>query len=79
VRVIRGSLEGVEGILIRKKNQFRLVLSVDMLEKSVAVEIDAFDVESIVERVPGREASGMLFTSPQTGVTSMHGAGGRIA
>jgi transcription antitermination factor NusG len=79
VRVIGGSLEGVEGILIRKKNQFRLVLSVDMLEKSVAVEIDAFDVESIVERVPGREASGMLFTSRQTGVTSMHGASGRIA
>jgi transcription antitermination factor NusG len=79
VRVIGGSLEGVEGILIRKKNQFRLVLSVDMLEKSVAVEIDAFDVESIVERVPGREASGMLFTPRQTGVTSMHGAGGRIA
>lgn len=47
VRVIRGSLVGVEGILTRKKNQFRLVLSVDMLAKSVAVEIDASDVESI--------------------------------
>jgi transcription antitermination factor NusG len=51
VRVIRGSLEGVEGILVRKKNQFRLVLSVDMLAKSVAVEIDAADVESIAEPV----------------------------
>ena len=45
VRVIRGSLEGVEGVLVRKKNLFRLVLSVDMMAKSVAVEIDAADVE----------------------------------
>lgn len=47
VRVIRGPLEGVEGILIRKKNLFRLVLSVDMMAKSVAVEIDATDVEPV--------------------------------
>jgi transcription antitermination factor NusG len=50
VRVIRGSLQGVEGILIRKKNQFRLVLTVEMLAKSVAVEIDATAVEPISPR-----------------------------
>jgi len=47
VRVMRGALEGIEGILVRKKNQYRLILSVAMLEQSVAVEIDASDVESI--------------------------------
>jgi transcription antitermination factor NusG len=47
VRVTRGSLQGVEGVLVRKKNQFRLVLSVDMLAKSVAVELDAADVEPV--------------------------------
>jgi transcription antitermination factor NusG len=47
VRVTRGSLEGVEGILIRKKNLYRLVLSVEMMAKSVAVEIDATDVEPV--------------------------------
>lgn len=45
VRVIRGSLEGVQGVLIRKKSLYRLVLSVEMLAQSVAVEIDAVDVE----------------------------------
>ncbi len=45
VRVTRGPLEGVEGILTRKKNLYRLVLSVDMLAQSVCVEIDATDVE----------------------------------
>jgi transcription antitermination factor NusG len=47
VRVTRGSLKGIEGILTRKKNMFRLVLSVDMLAQSVGVEINAVDVEPI--------------------------------
>jgi len=46
VRVLGGPLEGIEGILVRKKNSFRLVLSVEMLMKSIAVEVDA----SLVER-----------------------------
>lgn len=50
VRVMRGSLAGVEGILTRKKNLFRLVLSVAMLAQSVAVEIDAADVEPVTLR-----------------------------
>ncbi len=45
VRVTRGALLGVEGILIRKKNLLRLILSVDMLAQSVAVEVQASDVE----------------------------------
>lgn len=47
VRVTRGSLEGVEGILVRKKNLYRLVLSVDMMAQSVAMEIDATEVEPV--------------------------------
>ncbi len=50
VRVSRGSLEGVEGILVRKKSLYRLVLSVNMLAQSVAVEIDASDVEPVSAR-----------------------------
>jgi transcription antitermination factor NusG len=50
VRVTRGSLEGVEGVLVRKKNLYRLVLSVDMMAQSVAVEIDATDVEPATAR-----------------------------
>jgi len=47
VRVIRGALEGLEGILVRKKNILRLVLSVEMLAKSVCLEIDATDVQPL--------------------------------
>jgi hypothetical protein len=37
----------VEGILIRKKNLYRLVLSVELLERSAAVEVDVSSVERI--------------------------------
>lgn len=40
VRINRGSLQGVEGILMKKKNQCRIVLSIGMLQRSIAVEID---------------------------------------
>ena len=50
VRVKSGPLAGIEGILVRKKNQFRLVLSVAMLGKSASVEVDS----SAIERVSGK-------------------------
>jgi transcription antitermination factor NusG len=41
VRIKHGPLEDVKGILLRKKTQWRLVVSVPMLQRSVSVEIDA--------------------------------------
>jgi transcription antitermination factor NusG len=51
VRVKSGTLEGIEGILIRWKGSARLVLSVDMLAQSVGVEIDAENVEPVTSRI----------------------------
>jgi transcription antitermination factor NusG len=50
VRVTLGPLRGLEGILLRKKNWCKLLLSIEMLQRSVAVEIDV----AMVERVGGR-------------------------
>lgn len=47
VRVKAGPLEGIEGILVRKKNFSRIVLTVELLGKSAAVEVDV----SLVERI----------------------------
>jgi transcription antitermination factor NusG len=47
VRVLRGPLQGVTGILVRKKGHVRLVLSVEMLAQSVGVEMSAMDVEPV--------------------------------
>lgn len=40
VRITDGPLKGVEGILVKKKSQFRLVISMTMLQRSIFVEID---------------------------------------
>ena len=48
VRIKSGTLEGMEGILLRKKGLLRVVLSLDLIMKSVAVEVDADNVEVVV-------------------------------
>ena len=47
VRVRRGALVGLEGRLVRYRNSVRLVVSIDVLSRSVATELDAADVEPI--------------------------------
>ena len=48
VRVVNGPLTGVEGILIKTKpNKDRLVISVDLLQESVSVEMENLDVEPL--------------------------------
>jgi Transcription antiterminator len=47
VRVRQGPLTGVNGILLRHKDAYRLVLSIELLGRSAAVEIDAAMVERI--------------------------------
>ena len=44
VRVVRGPLAGAHGILVRKKDKLRFVISIDVLMRSVAVELDAEDI-----------------------------------
>ena len=39
VRIDNGPLRGVEGMFLNHKNQFRLVVSVTILQRSVAVEV----------------------------------------
>ena len=51
VRIEHGALEGVEGILTAVKKEFRVVLSVTLLQRSVAVEID----RDLIRPIPRRE------------------------
>jgi transcription antitermination factor NusG len=57
VRVRSGHLEGIEGILVRRKNSLRLVLSAELLERSIAVEVDANDVEPLPARTQAAAAA----------------------
>jgi transcription antitermination factor NusG len=45
VRVRFGPLSGAQGILVRRKDKFRVVLSIDIIMRSVAVEVDEADIE----------------------------------
>jgi transcriptional antiterminator NusG len=46
VRVVEGPLAGVEGVFVRdKKNRGRLVVSVNLLQTSLAIEVDGDFVE----------------------------------
>lgn len=48
VRVVYGPLKGCEGFLLKiKEGKEKLILSVDLLQRSVAVEIDGASVEPI--------------------------------
>ena len=47
VRIKAGVMAGVEGVLIRKKHDFRVVLTLDTIMRSVAVEVDADDIEQV--------------------------------
>jgi len=53
VRVVRGPMTGVEGILLRQTGRHRLVLSVDLLGRSASVEVGASDIDA-VEVAPRR-------------------------
>ncbi len=40
IKVNSGPLEGVEGILIRKRTAWRMVVSINLLQRSISIEID---------------------------------------
>jgi transcription antitermination factor NusG len=45
VRITRGALAGVEGIVVRKKSGFQVVLTLNLLMQSIAIEVSGDDVE----------------------------------
>jgi transcription antitermination factor NusG len=57
VCITTGALAGMEGILIKFKNRHRLVLSIELLQRSVAVEIEDSCVESVRLQESGRSAA----------------------
>jgi transcription antitermination factor NusG len=47
VRVRSGPLEGLEGIIQRRKDRCRIVFSIDLIMRSVAVEVDESELEFV--------------------------------
>ncbi|HZH84710.1 MAG TPA: hypothetical protein VFD87_16305, partial [Phototrophicaceae bacterium] len=52
VQIEGGPLRGLEGILLEARGAHRLILSVTLIQRSVAVEIDSAFVKSLRPAVP---------------------------
>ena len=62
-RIKTGPMAGIEGVLLRMKSNLRVVLTLDLIMQSVAVEVDACDLEPIP---PAIRHGHLLPTSGQT-------------
>lgn len=50
VRIRSGALHGLEGILLRVADDHSLVLSIDLIQKSIAVRLCGYEVETVGSR-----------------------------
>jgi transcription antitermination factor NusG len=48
VRIRSGALEGIEGIVVRRKNEVRVVLTLELIQRSVAIEVDTDCLEPVL-------------------------------
>jgi len=44
VKIVCGPLAGLQGVLLRRKGNLRLVVSVELIQRSIAVDVDLTDV-----------------------------------
>jgi transcription termination/antitermination protein NusG len=52
VRIKSGPLCGLEGIVVRRAGKVRVVLSVDLISRSFAADVDSADLEPLAQRAP---------------------------
>jgi transcription antitermination factor NusG len=50
VQVIAGPLAGIEGVLLSYRNQYRLILSVALVQQSISIEVQQSDVIPVREK-----------------------------
>ena len=60
VEICNGPLQGLRGILLRHQGQFRVVVSVEMIMRSIVVEVEAADVGAL-----DRKDSRLVLASPR--------------
>ena len=69
VRINYGNLSGLEGLLVNLKGNHRVVLSVSLLQRSVAMEVDAAWLTPVEEGIPARAVQ-TIFRPVPVGVGS---------
>ena len=70
VEVRNGPLAGMRGILLRRQNKYRVVISVDLIMQSMVIEVAAEDVMPVRNSVPVRSRQALTKSSMQLGGAS---------
>ena len=60
VRISSGPLAGLEGIVVRKDDHLRVVVSLDLIKKSIAVHVEADELEPCAGRVGEGKGSSIV-------------------
>ena len=47
VRIRGGSLDGMEGVIVGGRGKRRLVVSVDLIQRSIAIAVEGYDIEAV--------------------------------
>jgi transcription termination/antitermination protein NusG len=50
VRIVAGPLAGMSGILTRRKQEYRVVLSIEAIMRSLVIEVSEFEIEPLEKR-----------------------------
>jgi transcription antitermination factor NusG len=48
VRIVGGPFTGLEGVLKKKKSSLRVVVTLELIQRSVAVDVDVADVQAVI-------------------------------
>lgn len=59
IRVRMGVLQGLEGVLVQIKNEYRVVVCVPMLQRAVAVEIEREWIQPLPGLIPNPDVSAL--------------------
>ena len=67
VRIVAGPLAGMTGILTRRKNEYRVVLSIEAIMRSIVVEVSEFDIEPLGKNTVSRFYCGLVKQKSEIG------------
>jgi len=77
-RIRSGALAGMEGVVVRQKGSLRVVLTVNLILQSVAVEVDGSELEPMDSSVPSTQKSCAAWPGLRTS-QGPYGSSGRLA
>jgi transcription antitermination factor NusG len=64
-RICSGPLAGMVGVVVRRKNSLRVVLTMDLIRQSIAVEVDESELETLDSACPNSASDSSGWSGPR--------------